>query len=236
MKTVTAWGCGILLLSSVTAALGASARSLSSWEHGVGAHDRVLESARRSGEPVIVYFNTDWCGWCRRLNTDYLPSYQVRAVLDRLQKVEINPENGSAEDRLFDRYNGRGFPTFLVAIPSSGQRPVKITPFRKNGQLSQADFADLLRSTIAGQYDREAHELHKRGDHDRALAMLEQAVQYDPGDAYAHFLQGRIYHQLATERRDAALLYKAKSFYQRALELDPDHRGSRQGLETLKNL
>jgi thiol-disulfide isomerase/thioredoxin len=67
------------------------------WDKGAGAHRRIVAAAVETEETVVVYFQTDWCGWCRRLNQEYLADRTVAQYLLRLQKVAINPERGDDE-------------------------------------------------------------------------------------------------------------------------------------------
>jgi len=72
----------------------------SSWREGASGFSDAESDRKRLGAPMAVYFFTDWCGWCRRFESAYLPSPEVEEYLNDVVRVRINPENGSAERAL----------------------------------------------------------------------------------------------------------------------------------------
>jgi thiol-disulfide isomerase/thioredoxin len=208
----------------------------SDWQHGARGHAQALSSAERAMEPMVVYFHTEWCPWCRKLNERYLRNGQVRDVLSGMQKVEINPETDSAGKALFSKYGGKGYPSFHVLVPGSGEPTKKISPFRRTSEQSLAEFSDVIRKSVTTQYNRWAHRLAQANDHARALQVLDKSLSYDPYNGYAHYMQGLIHHKQGHEQRDVELLRKAKLAYERALSIEPGHKGSQQGLDALRNL
>ena len=225
-----------LLLAALSGSAVAQPESWPDWRHGHSGHAQALSAAERSDEPLVVYFQTDWCPWCRKLNDRYLRNGAVREMLARMQKVELNPERGHSERALFGRYGGSGFPSFYVLVPGSGERPVKLSPFRRSGEQSLDEFAGAIQTAVTTHYDRWAHRLERGGDDTRALQVLERSLSFNPHNAYAHYLQGLIHHKIGHERRDVERLRKAKAAYERALALDPGHAASRRGLDVLRNL
>lgn len=235
MKITNIYTASFLLLLIANSAF-AQPSSWSDWQHGYLGHTRALAAAERSNAPLVVYFHADWCGWCRKLNTRYLREGEVRSTLSGMQKVEMEPEKGASENKLFKQYGGSGFPSFHVLVPASGERPVKLSPFKRSGEWLPARFAQAIRDAASGQYNRWAHRLERNGDRDSALEVLDAALEYDSDNAYAFYLQGLIHHKTGHERRDVASLRRAKAAYERALALDPGHRGSRKGLAALRDL
>lgn len=67
----------------------------------------------------------------------------------------------------------------------------------------------------------------ERGDLPGAIAVMKMNLEYNPDDASAHLLLGRLYQ--ASGDRDAAIASVEKS-----LALDPDNRWARETLEKLK--
>jgi thiol-disulfide isomerase/thioredoxin len=92
--------------------------TLPGWSEGATSLEDALQAQRDDGAPVALYFYTDWCGYCKRLN---------RAVsgggleLDGFLKVRINPEKGAAEHALAQRYGIRGYPSVFVLPARSNQ-------------------------------------------------------------------------------------------------------------------
>lgn len=225
----------LLAMALSSPALGQPA-TWSDWHHGVRGHTQALSSAERAMEPVVVYFHTDWCPWCRKLNERYLRHGQVWDVLSGMQKIEINPEQNSAGNALFKKYGGKGYPSFYVQIPGSGEPTMKISPFKRSGEQSLSEFSDVIRKTVTTQYNRWAHRLVQANDNVRALQVLEKSLANDPRNGYAHYMQGLLYHKEGHETRNVDLLRRAKLAYERALSIEPGHKGSQQGLEALRNL
>ncbi|HKY28654.1 MAG TPA: thioredoxin family protein [Pyrinomonadaceae bacterium] len=110
------------------------------WLYDASGYTRALELQRELKVPLIVYFYTDWCPYCRQLDTEYLPNPSVEEYLRGVVKVRINPENGPAEREIADRYDVRGFPQFYV-IRNPSSVPRNLQPFRTGGILTPEQFA-----------------------------------------------------------------------------------------------
>ena len=116
------------------------------WFNGSAGYGRAVELQRELKVPIVVYFYADWCGYCRTLDSQYLPSAPVQEYLRGVVKVRINPEHGRPERALADRYGIKGYPSFFV-IPYPGTRsPVSVSPFRRVGTLTPTQFANACRS------------------------------------------------------------------------------------------
>ena len=112
----------LLLLSFSTTSAAPEDR----WLNGAAGYARALELQRELKVPLIVYFYADWCPYCQRLDSEYLPSAPVQQYLRGVIKVRINPEQGPAEEEIASRYGVKGYPTFLVMRNlSSPPRPIK---------------------------------------------------------------------------------------------------------------
>jgi tetratricopeptide (TPR) repeat protein len=236
MTNINAWCLSFILAFTISSPAVAQPSAWSDWRHGVSGHTQALSAAERADDPLVVYFHVDWCPWCRKLNERFLRNGPVRDVLSSMQRVEINPEKGRSEEALFRKYSGKGYPSFYVLVPGSGERPVKLSPFRKSGEQSVSEFSSRIEAAVTGHYDRWAHRLQQGGDHARSLAVLERSLAFNPRNAYAHYLRGLIHHKDGHEQRNMDYLRMAKASYERALALDPGHSGSRKGLEALRKL
>ncbi len=215
-----------LLAMALSSPAIAQPASWSDWHHEARGHTQALSSAVRAMEPMVVYFHTDWCPWCRKLNERYLRNGQVRDVLSGMQKIEINPEQNSAGKALFKKYGGNGYPSFYVQVPGSGEPTMKISPFKRSGEQSLAEFSDVIRKTVTTQYNRWAHRLVQANDNARALLVLEKSLVNDLQNGYAHYMQGLLYHKEGHETRNLDLPRTARLAYERALSIEPAHNGS----------
>jgi thiol-disulfide isomerase/thioredoxin len=110
------------------------------WLNGAAGYSRALELQREFNVPLVVYFYTDWCPYCRNLDSRYLPSAEMQDYLSRVVKVRINPEFGKAERELATSYGVSGYPTFLL-MRTAAAHPIKVHPFRNGGDLTPAQFA-----------------------------------------------------------------------------------------------
>ena len=110
------------------------------WLEGASGYNRAVQLQRELKVPLIVYFYTDWCPYCRALDNEYLSHPAVEAYLRGVVKVRINPENGPAEREIGNRYDVTGYPRFyVIRTPSSAPR--NLQPFRRSGILSPEQFA-----------------------------------------------------------------------------------------------
>ena len=212
----------------------ASGYSGSGWEEGARGYESALTEAQRDASPMIVYFNTEWCPWCRQLNERYLPDSRVRSVLREFVKVSVNPEDGDRERRLFEQFGGGGYPGFFVAYPAGDAQPVKLSPFRKDGPWTPERFAQEINERVAILFERNGIALTRTGDCDGALEYFEAALEWtEQRQANLYYNIGRCYHAQASQQRDRDLLSRAKSYYEKALAHDSSHAASRKALEAL---
>jgi hypothetical protein len=107
----------------VAAGSRASARS-ARYQDGAGYKEALLEH-ERTGKPMALYFYVDWCRYCAQLERGTLSRSDVKQYLDTILYVSVNPEHGKAEEALFEKFQGRGYPTFLVL--AKNQSPQEIS-------------------------------------------------------------------------------------------------------------
>lgn len=111
LATVLALGLALRTSASDTA----SGFRPETWLQGA---DGLVEALRRSdeGDPraVVVYFYTDWCGYCRQFERELLGTPPVAELLSGLLAVRLNPEAGALERSIADYYSVNGYPAFFV--------------------------------------------------------------------------------------------------------------------------
>jgi len=114
------------------------------WFEGAAGLDRGLQLAKEEDRPVLLYFYTDWCGYCRQLEGNLLETATVEDYTEHIIKVRINPEKGSAERQLAKTYGVRGFPSLFMHSTATA-RAASIS--RMSGRKLQrpADFVETLR-------------------------------------------------------------------------------------------
>ena len=87
--------------------------------------EEALRLHRATGKPIALYFYTDWCPYCARLERNVLSRAEVKQYLETTLYVSVNPEHGKAENALFASFRGVGFPTFLIL---EKDRPARAVP------------------------------------------------------------------------------------------------------------
>ena len=144
----------LILLQGLFACNMGSSYDFPDWEHGASGHSNALSWAEEEGLPLIVYFHTDWCGWCKKMDAEYLSKAEMQAFLDGIPKVEINPDRGAPEKALAEKkYAVTGYPYFAVYLPAYDSEPYRLHPFRRNGHLSVDQFIQNIEERIAYEYD-----------------------------------------------------------------------------------
>lgn len=93
------------------------------WFNGAAGLEKAEALARSKNIPALVYFYTDWCGYCQRLDNNVLATEQGQKLLKKVPKVRINPELGRAETGAAQQFGVRGYPSlFLVQGQGSVQK------------------------------------------------------------------------------------------------------------------
>jgi thiol-disulfide isomerase/thioredoxin len=106
----------------------------SAWLYGAAVYERALARHRQSRKPMLLYFYTDWCGYCRRFDRDILSSTEFSRYLKDVIAVRINPELGTSERALAGQYGVTGYPSFFV-LPAGSDQALKVHPFvRQDGK------------------------------------------------------------------------------------------------------
>src|SRR5687768_1019308 len=125
----------ILVLGSSTSA------QYPKWLHGATGFARAVELQRELNVSLVIYFYTDRCSDCRTLEDQYLSAPSVHRALQRSVAVRINPEYGSEERQIAERYGVTSYPAFLI-LDNESAPPRNVQPFRRDGNhLTPEQFA-----------------------------------------------------------------------------------------------
>jgi thiol:disulfide interchange protein len=110
----------LLALLAVGGRAGASDQAGSfdpaAWLQGAEGLFGAIESLKKeqAAAPMVVYFYTDWCGYCRQFERELLGTAPVKQYFADVLAVRINPESGSREREIADYYGVSGYPAFFV--------------------------------------------------------------------------------------------------------------------------
>jgi thiol:disulfide interchange protein len=108
--------------SSATTAIAPDARS-AKFRDAAG-YVAALRLQKETGKSIALYFYTDWCPYCARLERGVLSSDGVKQYLNEILYVSVNPEHGETEEALFASFKGTGFPTFLILTKDQSARKI----------------------------------------------------------------------------------------------------------------
>jgi thiol-disulfide isomerase/thioredoxin len=105
-------------------------------------YDVALKMASRENKPVIIDFYTDWCKWCKVLDTvTYVDPLVIGMSADNIF-VKINAEVDTA---LAGEYSIAGYPTIVVAGPDGKEMD------RIWGYLPPTDFYNQVQLYLQGK-------------------------------------------------------------------------------------
>ncbi len=94
-----------------------------SWQSDL---EGALDSAKSSGEPIMVDFYTDWCHWCKKMDSDTYSDSRVNELAGDFICVQVDAERSPD---LAQKYSVRGYPT-VVFLDSAGQVMQNVTGYR----------------------------------------------------------------------------------------------------------
>lgn len=120
----------------------AAVYSSSQWYEGHAGYRKALRVSRVQKAPVYIYAYTDWCGFCRAFESQMLPLPGVQEVLSGYVKVRINPEHSKQDRQLFDRWGGRGYPSFWIQSHPDAKPGRARSPFRNKKLIPTRDFVE----------------------------------------------------------------------------------------------
>lgn len=93
----------------------------SGWLTGAAGYEDALARQRESASPVLVYFFTDWCPYCKQFDASVAPSSDSRFL-----RVRVNAEAGGMDKQLAAKFGVRGYPSiFLLSRAGAGPVPIE---------------------------------------------------------------------------------------------------------------
>jgi tetratricopeptide (TPR) repeat protein len=192
----------VCAISLATPALAASV----GWER-VPLAD-ALAKAGKSGKMVVVDVYADWCGPCKKYDSEVFVQDDVKALLDDAVTVKIDGEKGEGP-AIVEKYHVVGYPTILF-LSADGKEVDRIFGFRKT-EAFKTEAGDLLtgrrnlavmrRELAAAPGDHElrykvGEKLAIKGDTDAAIAVFKPIFDDDPDNRAGyrprvHYLLGK---------------------------------------------
>lgn len=99
----------------------ASVAPVRGWYADAPGYEAAVNAQAASKQPILLYFHTSWCGWCKQLELDVFDSAQFKSRYAQILKVKVNAEDGSPNRSLTSDFNVSGYPTVFL-IRSDGRR------------------------------------------------------------------------------------------------------------------
>ena len=160
--------------------------------HWATSFETALERAKKNDRPVLVDFEADWCGWCKKLDREtYGNDKVIRLVNEFFVAVKVDTDEHPA---ISERYKVSGLPTILVLSPD-GAELERLTGFRPPqkllGELKKSTDAvsslkDLRSAAEENPGDIDAQRAYARaifvaGNSDDAIRALRKVLEKNPG-------------------------------------------------------
>lgn len=122
-RIVLAVGLVLTILACGSPDSSRAASSALPWEESL---DGALRRATAENKLVMVFFYTDWCGWCRKMDDSTFADGRVQQAMARLVPVRLNAEkNGRAEAA---RFRVNSYPN-IAFLDASGKQVARIPGF-----------------------------------------------------------------------------------------------------------
>ncbi len=103
-----------------------------------------FDAARTAAKPdqvIVVDVSTDWCTWCRDMETQIYPDAAVRAVASDNVFVKINPKDGAEGQTFAQKQKVKAYPTIFVFSANGKLLKKQVGAFDSGGS-----FANWVRS------------------------------------------------------------------------------------------
>ncbi|MEE4271926.1 MAG: thioredoxin fold domain-containing protein [Thermoanaerobaculales bacterium] len=173
-----------------------------------GDLDGAIRAAAEQDTLVFVEFNTEWCSWCRRFETETLTDVAVREELAEFVAIQLDAEGEGAEAA--QRLTIDNYPT-VVFLDSSGEEVERIVGYlppekfvKEVRRIRKGDTLLACLEELEGDpsnidaIKRAVEGLLERGDPEGAIARISA---FHAGDGHDHelcralmFLAGRDLH------------------------------------------
>lgn len=199
MRTLTCIALAVCCTVAVASAAPEVPGFLNTWE-------QARKVAAEQDKPIYLHFTTEWCYWCRQIESKTYPTPEAQAALKNFVAVSLDctvPEGQqpagevAASIKLMEKLGGSGYPFLAMVTPDLAVLNTI------DGYVTPDVFVKKL---------TEAVDLHKQ-----LQAVEAEAAKADPKD-YAFQLKA-----LQTYSK-AQLWDKAAAAGRRVRELDPENK------------
>ncbi len=196
------------------------------WHEGARGYAQAQREQERCKAPMVVYFRTDWCPYCREFEQELLSDRRVeRYFRNDLVKVRLNPEDGPEERSLANDFGVTGYPSVFI-VGSQGVDPRRLSLRRREDGDDEPRLRapDDLIEEVSEQASKtvknlvyQGHQQRQAGNTATSLKLLTRAIGLEPENAEAYFQRG-------LSRLGSGAREQAYEDFRSALSLRPDYR------------
>jgi tetratricopeptide (TPR) repeat protein len=154
---------------------GAAAEGIS-WHRTLQA---ALTASEGSGKPILLALETEWCGWCKKLDADTWPAEAVVAKAAEFECAKVDPEKTKGAER----YDDGSYPRILF-LTAEGDVLKEV-----GGYLPPEEFVPAMAEAQAN--------IAKA----KAIQELEQQVTGPEEDVAKSFQIGLLYSEIGRVKR-----------------------------------
>jgi thioredoxin-like negative regulator of GroEL len=199
------------------------------WERTL---DRALEQARETDRPVLVFFQAEWCGLCRRMDRSTWVEPMVASRAPDFVMARIDAEGGERKEEALKTWAVRRLPTIVFLSPR-GRLVGRVDGYQGPGQFPHTMDRALEGARQVDAWDEileaepeEPTALAALGEHlfhlerfEESHALLARATAHDRGRPPEERLRTRM---LLSILQHAGQQYaEAEAMIKEALAIDP---------------
>ncbi len=152
-------------------------------------YDSALAVAQQKGQKVLIDFYTEWCKWCKTLDT---VTYVDSAVIEYSKTLVFAKIDAEADTSTTQKYKVQGYPTIVLVNDDGSEidriggylEPDEFLETVENYLNDRETLKDYLRradtnATIEVNYIL-ANKYSDRGMNDEALSYFKKVIEADP--------------------------------------------------------
>jgi thioredoxin-related protein len=138
---------------------------------------KALEAAKKSERFIMIDVYTDWCHWCKELDTTTYTHPEVIKLAGTLVNVKINPEKDEDAAKFINAYPVEGYPTILF-LDWNQTFIGKI-----GGYLEGKDFAQQAEKILSSPEKlTQLKKEHEKGNINSSKALLSLLIELEYQD------------------------------------------------------
>lgn len=107
------------------------------------SYEQALEMGKNQKKDIFLFFEADWCSWCKRMEGETLSDVSVKSALEKYIIYYVDTDK---EKNVVEKYkiNGKGIPASVITNPYEQASKVGI------GYMNAEDFIKWLNGELKG--------------------------------------------------------------------------------------